>query len=294
MLSNCRIVLVRPHFAGNLGATARAMRNFGLRDLVLVEPIADLRDPEARRMSTHGEAILDAARIVATLDEALADCRVVLATSAHVEGLYREHANGRPDEMLPRLLAALPEGPCALVFGPEPSGLSNAEIARCHGLIHILTGPDYPALNLAQAVAICLSELYRHWLPTQDTARAPTQKIAPFEDQERMFDRLRESLEAIHFLYGPKTDPLMHAVRQLIARAQPSPNEVRILFGLARQLLWVAEHGLRQTSRQRSLFPEPRALLGGKPRMSVIRERAGGSRLNNGANLPLTILVQPA
>jgi tRNA/rRNA methyltransferase len=243
MLSNCRIVLVRPHFAGNLGATARAMRNFGLGNLTLVDPVADPLDPEARRMSTHGEAILAAARIVPTLDEALTDCRVVLATSANVAGIYREQAYGRPDEMLPRLVAALPEGPGALVFGPEPSGLSNAELARCHGLIHILTSPDYPALNLAQAVAICLSELYRQWLLGQDTANGPTQEVAPFEDQERMFNRLREALEAIHFLYGTKSDPLMHAVRQLIARAKPSPNEVRILFGLARQLLWVAKHG---------------------------------------------------
>jgi tRNA/rRNA methyltransferase len=245
MLSNCRVVLVRPHFAGNLGATARAMRNFGLRDLVLVEPVADRLAPEARRMSTHGEAILDSARVVATLDEALVDCRLALATSANVEGLYREHAYGRPDEMLARLAAALPAGPGALVFGPEPSGLSNAEIARCHGVIRILTSPDYPALNLAQAVAISLCELYRQWLLFQDTAQAPTQHVAPFEDQERMFARLREALEAVHFLYGPKTDSLMHAVRQLIARAQPSPNEVRILYGLARQLLWVAEHGAR-------------------------------------------------
>jgi tRNA/rRNA methyltransferase len=242
MLSNCRVVLVRPHFAGNLGAAARVMRNFGLRDLVLVEPLADPRDPEARRMSTHGEAILEAARTVATLDEALAGCRVVLATSANVQGLFREHAYGRPDELLPRLVAALPDGPGALVFGPEPSGLSNAELARCHGLIRILTDAEYPALNLAQAVAVCLYELRKHWLMTQGFATHPTPKVAPFEEQERMFAHLREALEAVHFLFGAKAEPLMHAVRQLVARAQPSPNEVRILHGLARQLLWVAEH----------------------------------------------------
>ena len=151
--------LFRPHFAGNLGATGLALCNFGLCDLALVDPVADRNVPEARRMSTHGEAILESARDVATLDEALADCRIVLATSAKADGLYREHAHGRPDEMLPRLALALADGPCALVFGPEPSGLSNAEIARCHGLVHISTDPEYAALNLAQAVAICLCEL---------------------------------------------------------------------------------------------------------------------------------------
>jgi tRNA/rRNA methyltransferase len=219
------------------------MRNFGLRNLVLVDPIADLHDPEARRMSTHGESILDAARIVSTLDEALTDCAVVLATSANVEGLYRTHSYGRPEEMLPRLVGALSHGPCALVFGPEPSGLSNAEVARCHGLIRILTDAEYPALNLAQAVAITLYELRRQWLSEHGISTHDTQKAASFEDQERMFERLRQALEAVHFLYGTKAEPLMHAVRQLIARAQPSPNEVRILYGLARQLLWVAKHG---------------------------------------------------
>lgn len=244
MLTNCRIVLVRPHFAGNLGAIARVMHNFGLRDLYLVRPIADRFDRDARRMSTQGEFILDSARIAATLDEALADCRVVLATSANVEGSYRAQAYGRPDEMMPRLADALDAGPCALVFGPEPSGLSNEEVARCHGLIRILTAAEYPALNLAQAVAICLYELRKQFLQARDIATHVTQKIAPFEEQELMFDRLRQALEAVHFLYGPKAESLMHAVRQLIARAQPSPNEVRILHGLARQLSWVAERGL--------------------------------------------------
>lgn len=244
MLNNARVVLVRPHYPGNLGAVARVMCNFGLSQLSLVEPFADPKSEEARRLSTHGEHILDSAVIVPTLDDAVADCRVVLATSANVEGVYRTHNYGRPEEVLPRLNDALPDGPCALVFGPEPSGLSNAEIARCHGLIRILTDSRSPSLNLSHAVGICLYELRRLWLEADGVGTRPTQNVAPFADQERMFDSLRDALERVHFLWGPKTDSLMHAVRHLIARARPSPNEVRILFGLARQLRWVAEHGV--------------------------------------------------
>jgi len=240
MLADCRVVLVRPHYPGNIGAAARAMCNFGLDQLVLVEPYADRLSPEALRMSTHGEAVLRNARITSTLDDALIGCRLVFATSANIEGLYRENAYGRPDEMLPKLVETLRDGPAALVFGPEPSGLTNAEVARCHGLIRILTGADYTSLNLAQAVAICLCELHRQWLLAQDTANHPTQKVAAFEEQERMFAHLEEALRSIHFLYGDKAEPLMHALRQLIARAGPSPNEVRILHGLARQMLWVS------------------------------------------------------
>jgi tRNA/rRNA methyltransferase len=244
MLSNARVVLVRPHYPGNLGSVARVMCNFGLSQFTLVEPFADPESEEARRLSTHGEHILESAVTVPTLDDAVTDCQVVLATSANVEGIYRTHNYGRLEEVLPGLIDALSDGPCALVFGPEPSGLSNAEIARCHGLIRIATDSRCPSLNLSHAVAICLYELRRLWLAADGVGTRPTQRVAPFADQERMFDSLHDALERVHFLWGPKTDSLMHAIRHLVARARPSPNEVRILFGLARQLRWVAEHGV--------------------------------------------------
>jgi tRNA/rRNA methyltransferase len=238
-LQNCRIVLVRPEVAGNLGATARVMRNLGLTDLVLVAPVADPADREARRMSTHGEGTLERARVVADLSTAVADCTLVAATSAQVGGPVRRQSAGTPREILPRLLAALDPGPVALLFGPEPRGLSNAEIARCHYLVHVPTDPAYPALNLAQAVAICLYELRLAWLERHEV-RPPPEPAAPFADQERMFEHLREALEAIHFLYGPKAASLMHGLRHLLGRAQPTPMEVKLLLGLARQIRWFA------------------------------------------------------
>ncbi len=235
----CRIVLVRPEVAGNLGATARVMRNMGLTELVLVAPVADPCDPKARQLSTHGEFILDRCKTVEDLGDAVADCVLVVATSARLGGLFRRQTLGTPETILPRLLEFMPRGPVALVFGPEPTGLSNAEITRCHYLIHIPTDPTYPALNLAQSVAICLYELRRLWL--RATLPSPTaDPPAPFADQERMFDKLREGLEQIHFLYGDKADSLMHALRHLIARAGPTTMEVDLLFGLARQLRWIA------------------------------------------------------
>ncbi len=243
MLSNARVVLIRPHYAGNIGSVARAMANFGLKQLTLVAPFADPQSPEARRLSTHGESILDSATVVESFDAAVADCRVVIGTSANVEGVYRTNNYGRPDEVLPFMIESLRDGPCALVFGPEPSGLSNADVARCHRLIRILTSADYPSLNLSHAVAICLYELHVHSMRAQGAAINPTQKVASFADQEQMFANLRNALERVHFLWGTKADSLMHAVRHLIVRARPSPNELRILHGLARQLRWVADHG---------------------------------------------------
>jgi tRNA/rRNA methyltransferase len=163
----------------------------------------------------------------------------VAGTSARTGGLFRRQSVGAPDAIMPRLVDALASGPVALVFGPEPCGLTNAEVTRCHYLIHIPTDPSYPALNLGQAVAICLYELRRAWL-RQTKPVAPSATIAPFADQERMFAQLQEALEQAHFLYGDKAESLMHALRHLFGRAGPSPMEVEMLFGLARQLRWLA------------------------------------------------------
>src|SRR5277367_991680 len=100
-LDLCRIVLVRPHIAGNLGATARVMRNLGLNKLVLVAPVADPADRNARQMSTHGEAILDSARVVDDLGDAVADCVLVAGTSARLGGLFRKQSLGPPEQILP-------------------------------------------------------------------------------------------------------------------------------------------------------------------------------------------------
>src|SRR5581483_10439431 len=187
MEMNCRVVLVRPQFAANIGAAARVMRNMGLSDMVLVAPEANPTDPDARRMSTHGEEVLERCRIVADFDTAVADCVLVVATSARVGGLTRRQFVGPPDEIVPCLIHSMASGPVALVFGPESSGLSNAEVSRCHYLIHVPTDPQYPILNLAQAVAICTYEVRRHWLRRTNapTLLPPTEAPAPFADQER-------------------------------------------------------------------------------------------------------------
>jgi tRNA/rRNA methyltransferase len=239
---NVRVVLVRPEIAANLGAAARVMRNFGLTDLVLVAPVASPTDHQARVLATHGEAVLDRCRVVGELGEAVADCVHVAGTSARTGGLFRRQAVGAPDEVMPHVVDALASGRAALVFGPEPSGLTNEEVARCHHLIHVPTDPAAPALNLAQAVAVCLYELRRTWLRRAAPA-APPEPAAPFADQERMFARLRAALERIEFLFGDRADALMFGLRHLLGRARPTPMEVKLLLGLARQIEWFADHG---------------------------------------------------
>jgi tRNA/rRNA methyltransferase len=222
------------------------MRNFNLSEMVLVDPQADPVDAEARKLSTQGEEILHQARVVGELAEALSDCGMVVATSARLGGLFRKQAVGPPDMIVHHLVDACASGPAALVFGPEATGLSNEEVSRCNYLIHIPTSPEYPALNLAQAVAICLYEVRRAWLRKSEPIAKP-QASAPFVDQERMYDHLRIALQEIHFLYGPKADSLFYGLRHLIGRAQPTEMEIDLLLGLARQLRWyVSQNGPKE------------------------------------------------
>lgn len=215
------------------------MRNFGLRDLVLVDPVADHRNQDAFTMAVHGLDVLEAARVVPTFAEAVADCVFVVATSGEVGGVMRKDFWGTPEERMPALLAALDRGPSALVFGPEPSGLTVPEIAACHGMMFIPSDEAYPSLNLAQAVAVCLYELRRQWLK-HTTTPAPADPPASYVDQERAFENLKDALTAVRFLWDFRGDGIFHVLRQTIARGLPTRKELGILHGLAKQLRYIA------------------------------------------------------
>jgi TrmH family RNA methyltransferase len=141
----------------------------------------------------------------------------------------------------------LTDGPVALVFGPERTGLSNDEVTRCHFVVRLATDPEYRALNLAQSVAIMTYLVRTAWLSRSTTDAEPP---AFFESQERMFASLESALEAVHFLYGQSAATLMHSIRHLIGRAGPTSTEVDILLGLARQLRWFADRHNAEATRQ--------------------------------------------
>lgn len=241
-LANCGVVLVGTQFPGNIGAVARSMRNFGLEDLALVRPECDPLSDQARQMSTQGEAILRQARRVDTLEAAVADCVLVVGTTARLGGPFRGQNVSPPREVMPLLSATLSQDKkAALVFGPERTGLTNEQITACAHLVQIPAAPDYPALNLAQAAAICLYELHTACVAPHHPVTADWREAAEFQEHDRMFRSLQDALERIHFLYGDKATALMHALRQMLLRARPTHTEVQILLGLARQIRWYVD-----------------------------------------------------
>jgi TrmH family RNA methyltransferase len=237
-LSDVRVVLVHPRFEANIGSVARAMHNFGLTRLVIIAPAADHLSPDSRRLSTHGEFILHQARVVHDLDEAIADCSIAAATSSSIGGLLRGQVAANVRFGARMVIDSLRHGPAAIVFGPEASGLTNEEIARCQVLLHIPASTAYPVLNLAQAVAVTMYEL--HLAAGVPAGTSEKGEAASLASRDRVFAHLRLGLEAIHFLYGPKADTLMHAVRHILERSKLTEADIKILHGLARQLEWIA------------------------------------------------------
>jgi tRNA/rRNA methyltransferase len=214
-----RLVLVRPRNPENLGAVARAMRNFDLTDWAIVA-LGTHDFAAARRVAVHAEELLDRPRLVATLDEAVADCVWVVATSGRA---VRGRRRLLPEEVA-REAAARAPGLTALVFGEERSGLPAEIIERCHDLSAIPTGTAQPSLNLAQAVL-----LYAYEARRAAGSRPPRRAGARATDAElvRMEEALRQVLRAGRFLSPGER----HAVRDLVAvlrRGGPSPREARL------------------------------------------------------------------
>jgi tRNA/rRNA methyltransferase len=202
-----RIVLVRPRNPENLGAVARAMKNFGLRDWAIAA-LGTHDFATARRVAVHAEELLDRPRLVHTLDEAVADCAWVVGTSSRpVRGQRRLS----PEEVASEALDRAGTGRTALVFGDERSGLSNLEIDRCDDLSAIRTAGEQPSLNLAQAVLVYCYQARAAAQAAAPAAVAPRAAAATDQELSGLEEALRVVLRSGGFLSGPER----HAVRDL-------------------------------------------------------------------------------
>lgn len=218
-----RLVLLRPRVSENVGAVARAMKNFGLADWALVDPAFEDLDA-ARRLAVHAEELLEGARRVSTLEEAVSDCVWVVGTSSrHVEGKRRL----APAEAATEAVRRSASGPVAIVFGDERSGLTNAEVQRCHALSAIPTDDAQPSVNLAQAALLYSYELRRAELAAAGSPPAPRARAAT--DAE--LHQVQEAFAALLTRAGFLSSDGRHALRDLFApllRAELTWREARL------------------------------------------------------------------
>lgn len=225
-----RVVLVGTTHPGNIGATARAMHTMGLAELTLVAP-REFPSDEATARAAGADAILENARVCATLEAGLEGCSFVVGASARLRGLQWPLLT--PREAAPRLLAEAQHGAVAVMFGRESSGLTNEELARCHALLNIPSNPDYSSLNLAMAVQIVAYELRLAMLG--DAAGVAQERIDPLAsaaELERFYEHLERTLVDAGFLNPANPRHLMLRLRRLFNRALPEAKEVRILRGI--------------------------------------------------------------
>ncbi len=239
---NITVVLVEPQGPRNVGSVCRAMLNFGLQDLRLVNPKADHLLHEARQMAVKATTVLENAKIYQSLADALADCSLSFGTTRRF-GRYREDML-HPDEAAKQLLPVTAEAKVALVFGREDKGLHTSELDLCQRFVTIPTSDKLPSMNLAQSVALCLYEISKT-KGELSGAEHGRKQLASNENLERMFTHMQESLTRVGFLNPQNPDHILRAFRRILGRSGLNDREVRIMRGLFSQIDLLNEEMLK-------------------------------------------------
>ena len=246
-LAHVRIVLDRTSHPGNIGSAARAMKVMGLSDLRLVAP-ARFPDAEATALASSADDVLDSATVHDTLDDALAECTLVIGTSARRRSIEQEMTDARGAARM----ALESDAPVAMLFGCERSGLDNPALDRCRALIRIPTDSDYGSLNLAQAVQVVCYELRMTALDAAPRPSAPARVPASDRRMEVFFSRLERTLEAIRFSTPGQDETLHRRLRRLFLRARPDDDELNMLNGILSRTLKTADVNERNRADKRS------------------------------------------
>lgn len=228
------IILVEPQSPGNVGMVCRAMKNMGLANLRLVNP-CPIDHPEALMFAVSAKDLLAKAEIFPSLQDALADIPLSVATTRR-HGKYRQEI-WSPQEIVAKIAADGGTNRAALVFGREDSGLTTEEVALCRWQATIPTSAEYGSLNLAQSVLIFCYELFGG-LNTQ--AETESRETAPGEALESMYDQMERVLQKIGFLNPENPAHLMRSLRRIFSRAELDLREVAIIRGMISQVDWAA------------------------------------------------------
>ena len=228
-LHRLRIVLVEPTHPGNIGATARAMKAMGLDRLCLVAP-ARFPSAEATARAAGADDVLYEARVVDFVDEALTGCGLVLGTTARTRRIEWPVIDVR--EGARRAVAQAVETPVAVLFGRERSGLTNAEIDRCHALIRIPAAARFSSLNVAAAVQIVAYEMRLAACGASVVPADPEAPSATADELEGFYRHLEATLVRIGYLDPAAPKLLMRRLRRLFSRAGPDRAEINILRGI--------------------------------------------------------------
>ncbi len=226
LLPKVKVVLVGTTHSGNIGSVARAMKTMGLIDLVLVDPQTEI-DDKSNALASGARDVLANARIVGTLEEAVASCGLVVGSSARSRTLPWPMLE--PRECGVKLISEVSTHPVAVVFGRENSGLTNEELQLCHYHVCIPANPEYSSLNLAMAVqTVC----YEIRMAALSAVEPIVEEYPNIEKLEAYYSHLEQTLLDVDFIIKAHPGQVMTKLRRLFNRARPEEVELNILRGI--------------------------------------------------------------
>lgn len=239
-----KFVLVRPQMGENIGASARAMLNFGIDQMRLVAPRDGWPNPDAVAMAAGAGRVLDGASVYATTAEAVADCNFVFATTAR----HRDMTNPvmTPERAMQHARALMDSGQkVAVLFGPERSGLENQDIAVANALISVPVNPEFPSLNLAQCVLLTGYEWQRQSIDVApEVMEMAKTKFASNLEVEKLAEHFEQRMDDAGFFFPlAKAEGMKVNLRNMWSRMPMTKADVMMLHGMLRQMVRWKERG---------------------------------------------------
>lgn len=231
MLERVKVVLVGTTHSGNIGSAARAMKVMGLSQMVLVDPQCQV-DAQAIALAAGASEIALNAQIYPTLEAAVADCGLVVGTSARSRTL--EWPMLEPRECGEKLISEANQHSVAMVFGRERTGLTNDELQLCHYHVCVPANPEYSSLNLAMAVQLLSYEVRMAYLALQQSSQSSTlqEEYPRHQELERFYAHLEQVIMQTEFISAQQPGQVMNKLRRMFTRARPEAQEINILRGI--------------------------------------------------------------
>jgi TrmH family RNA methyltransferase len=232
---NINIILNKTINPGNIGSTARAMKNMGLSSLCLVEPQCEV-DDDAYRMATHGKDILNNLKIFDSITDAAADSIYLFGTTAR-NRKWRDTIS--PMDMVVNIKDLVPFPKVSILFGPEDFGLTNNELELCNEVIVIPTADDAASINISQAVLIICYEIFKSFENMEPMKTKPEKiDLAPIDKVEDMYAHMQKALTDIDYLDPQNPEHFMGNFRRILNRAGLTSEDVQVIRGIFRKLNW--------------------------------------------------------
>ncbi|HFG2104449.1 tRNA (cytosine(32)/uridine(32)-2'-O)-methyltransferase TrmJ [Vibrio cholerae] len=231
MLERVKVVLVGTTHSGNIGSAARAMKVMGLSQMVLVDPQCQV-DAQAIALAAGASEIALNAQIYPTVEAAVADCGLVVGTSARSRTL--EWPMLEPRECGEKLISEANQHSVAMVFGRERTGLTNEELQLCHYHVCVPANPEYSSLNLAMAVQLLSYEVRMAYLALQQSSQSSTlqEEYPRHQELERFYAHLEQVIMQTEFISAQQPGQVMNKLRRMFTRARPEAQEINILRGI--------------------------------------------------------------